>query len=104
MSAKGLLNRSGWVRYLARQHLDQRYFQAEHIAGRGVFRLRYAQLRREIVRRAEDIAFLQQLGIFAGSVGKAQIEQDGPPIVDEPDVVGLDVAVDETFAMQSRQR
>ena len=76
---------------------------AGHPPGRPVHRLLAAQLRRQVVHRPQDIPLLQQGRVLARAVREAQVEQDGPAVAGQADVVGFDVAVDEAGAMQGAQ-
>jgi hypothetical protein len=99
-----LPQRAGRVRQPARQHLEQRHPQAEQVAAEIVARRRVAQLRRQVIRRAEHVAGAQERRVLAGAVREAQVDQHRRTVGHQPQVVGLDVAVQEPGGVQRRQR
>ena len=104
MAAQRLLDRPGRVRKPARQHLEQCHAQAVNVAAHIVARRGAAQFRRQIIGGAQEVAAVQERGVLAGVMGEAEIDEDGPAMRGQANVVGLDVAVDEILAVQRRQR
>lgn len=103
MPTECLIDRSRRKGQLADQHFKEHRPKAENIAGLVGVGVGSAQLRREVIRGAENVSATQEGGILSGTVRETEIDQDGAAVLDEMDVVGLHIAVQESGAMQGGQ-